>query len=215
MVNSLPTTNNTPQEIADILRRDILLGRLEANQPLRQDDLAEQFGVSKTPVREALVQLQTEGLVIFRQNRGAFVTQLSRADIHELYLMRGALETLALRYAIPHMTTADLVQAEGILNQIDVIDPIHQLHDWATLNWQFHHLLYAPSGFHMLINTARIWHINVVRYLLATPRPNNADFLATSQTEHRQLITLCRAGQIDTAVQTLAQHLATADNLIE
>ena len=93
---------NTPEYIVGALRNAILQGRYKANQPLRQDQIAEKFGVSKVPLREALVQLKAEGLVTFMPNRGAVVTELSAAEVDEIFTMRMALESKALERAIRH-----------------------------------------------------------------------------------------------------------------
>ena len=79
---------NTPDIIADFLRKAILNGRYEANQPLRQDHIAKELGVSKIPLREALVQLKTEGLVVFLPKRGAVVAGLSAAEAAEIFTMK-------------------------------------------------------------------------------------------------------------------------------
>jgi DNA-binding GntR family transcriptional regulator len=109
----------TTEIIANALRDDILQGKLTSNQPLRQDDIASQFGVSKIPVREALVQLKAEGLVTLVPNRGASVADLSGEEADEIYLMRIALEKIALQRAIPRLTVSHMKQAEETLKTID------------------------------------------------------------------------------------------------
>ena len=110
-LDTLPPSQNTADRIAEALRKAILQGQLHSGQSLRQDEIAATFQVSKIPVREALFQLQAEGLVDIIHNRGAIVTSLNTAEIEELYTMRIALETIALRRAIPRMTTADFLTA--------------------------------------------------------------------------------------------------------
>jgi DNA-binding transcriptional regulator YhcF (GntR family) len=114
---SIPTKNsgNTPERIAASLRTAILHGQLKSSQPLRQDQLAEQFGVSKIPVRKAMVQLRAEGLIVFAPNRGFVVSELSPAEVEEIYMMRMALETKALERAIPKLRSADLIRAASVL----------------------------------------------------------------------------------------------------
>src|SRR5574341_1152098 len=107
------------ESIADSLRADILRGNLKGGQALKQDEIAAQFGVSKIPVREALVQLKAEGLVNFYPNRGAFVSELSAAEADEIYVMRIALEKEILARAIPHLTVAHFKRAGEILAAID------------------------------------------------------------------------------------------------
>ncbi|MDR7541769.1 MAG: GntR family transcriptional regulator, partial [Armatimonadota bacterium] len=90
--------------VADVLREAILRGILLAGQQLRQDEIARELGVSHIPVREALRQLEAEGLVRLRPYRGFEVSELSPEEVEELYEIRIPLECQALRLAFPHLT---------------------------------------------------------------------------------------------------------------
>jgi DNA-binding GntR family transcriptional regulator len=204
-------TKNTAEHIADALRSAISLGKLTGGQSLRQDEIAAQYKVSKIPVREALFQLQAEGLVNMIPNKGAVVTMLTAAEIDEIYIMRMALETEALRRAIPNLTTDDLLQAENTLTRIDHESDIQR---WAELNWQFHRQLYGPSAMNRLIDTVNSLHANVVRYLLTHQTIKTADYLATSQREHRELLALCDQRQVEQACACLQNHLKGADTAL-
>jgi DNA-binding GntR family transcriptional regulator len=200
----------TAELIADSLRADILHGKLKSRQPLRQDEIAAVFGVSKIPVREALFQLKAEGLVTFSPNRGAAVSELSPAEVDEIYTMRIALETIALQRAIPHLTIAALAQAEAILQ---TIDQEQNLARWADLNWEFHARLYEPANLPRLMESVKILHVNVARYLVIYLA--SLDYQATSQREHRQILEACRHGQVEAATSLLEHHLrAASDQLI-
>ncbi|MEM8863212.1 MAG: GntR family transcriptional regulator, partial [Chloroflexota bacterium] len=100
---------NTADLVADAVRTAILQGELRGGDPLRQEELAEKYGVSKIPVREALFVLQSEGLVDFSTGRGATVSRLSPAEADEIYVMRIALEQVALRTSIPNLQTSDFI----------------------------------------------------------------------------------------------------------
>ena len=203
------TKSPTPMTelIAATLRAEILQGALKSNLPLRQDELAERFGVSKIPVREALYQLKAEGLVTFFPNRGAVVAELSSAEVDEIYAMRIALEPLALRRAIPHLTIANLAEAATLL---DAIEQEKSIARWGELNWEFHALLYQPANVPRLMEWVRLLHINVARYLVIFLV--GLEYQATSQREHRAILEACRQGQIETAVTLLEQHLQAAAN---
>lgn len=200
----------TTETIANALRHDILQGIYKSNAPLRQDEIAARFGVSKIPVREALQQLKVEGLVTFFPNRGAVVSVLSSAEVDEIYAMRIALETLALQRAIPHLTIAGLTRAEALLNQLDQ-EP--QVARWSELNWEFHALLYQPANLPRVMNWVSTLHINVARYMVLYLA--GLDYQATSQAEHRAILTACRQGQIESACAHLRHHLqSAADHLV-
>jgi DNA-binding GntR family transcriptional regulator len=202
----LPTT----ETIANALRNDILQGIYKSNAPLRQDEIAARFGVSKIPVREALQQLKAEGLVTFFPNRGAVVSALSSAEVDEIYAMRIALETLVLQRAIPHLTIADLTRAEALLDQLDQEEQVVR---WSELNWEFHALLYRPANLPRLMSEVSTLHVNVARYMLLYLA--GLDYQATSQAEHRAILAACRQGQIDLACAHLRHHLqSAADHLV-
>ncbi|HFC12086.1 MAG TPA: GntR family transcriptional regulator [Anaerolineae bacterium] len=201
---SLQPKSTTAAVIADALRSAILQGTLKSNQPLRQDDLASQFGVSKIPLREALVQLQSEGLVTIQPSRGAIVSALSPAEADEIYTMRIALETVVLRKAIPNLVSADFIKANSILQLIDTVEtPL----DWAKLNWEFHSILYTPANMPLLLNTLRILSINVARYFVIYQALAYRDH---SQAEHRNLLAACKAGDSNLACTHLENHLSAA-----
>jgi DNA-binding GntR family transcriptional regulator len=202
--------NSTADLIAESLRTDILRGKLKSKQPLRQDEIATRFGVSKIPVREALFQLKAEGLVTFFPNRGAAVSELSPAEVDEIYIMRMALETVALRRAIPNLTIANLTQAEEILQ---AMDQERNAARWGEFNWEFHATLYYPANLPRLMEWVKILHANVARYLIIYLA--GMDYQVVSQREHREILEACRHGDIEAAAAHLEQHLqCAADHLI-
>ena len=208
MNNFIPPSKNitnTAELIADALRNDILQGKLKSKQPLRQDQIASNFGVSKIPVRESLYQLKAEGLVTFIPNRGAVVSELSPNEVDEIYTMRIALETVALERAIPHLTIANLTQAEEILKAIDQEQNITR---WGELNWEFHATLYAPAKLPRLLDWVATLHVNVARYLVIYLA--GMDYQTASQQEHRAMLEACRHGKITQAAEILTLHLQSA-----
>jgi len=196
---------NTPELIATALRNAILQGRYKANEPLRQDHLAEELGVSKIPLREALVQLKAEGLVTFLPNRGAVVSELSAAEVEEIYTMRTALESVAIEKAIPHLSTSDMIRAQSVL---DIIDNESDKAQWADLNWEFHATLYQAARMPFLLNTIQSLHNNVARYLIIYLDRLSASGL--SQKEHRALLKACRGKETWNAKRILKKHLKQA-----
>ena len=202
-IGTIKPAKNTANLIADALRSAILQGKLQSGQSLRQDEIANEFSVSKIPVREALVQLQGEGLVDLIPSRGALVSKLDYAQVAEIYVMRIALEPVALRQAIPNLKETDLLKAAAILDQIDNESDMSK---WAELNWEFHATLYHVSNLPRLIHTTQTLHNNVARYLLLNYL--DKDYLQESQNQHREILALCRDGNADGAVQKLIDHLS-------
>jgi len=206
---------STPDLIADALREAILRGIFQPGQSLRQDEIATQFGVSRIPVREALRQLEAEGLVTLHLNRSATVTELSLLEVQEICEIRSALEVTALGLAISKLSEADLEKAAMILNR--ATDPIAQRLcksiAFAKLNWEFHATLYAAAERPRLLKMIKTLHINLERYVhLQMPEMDDWE---RSQKEHYQLLDTCRERDTKAAVRLLKRHIdSTAKQLM-
>jgi DNA-binding GntR family transcriptional regulator len=196
---------NTPEMITNALRSAILQGRYQSGEPLRQDRIAAEFGISKIPVREALVQLRTEGLITFSPNRGAVVSELSHEEVDEIYTMRIALEAKALERAIPALRPADLIRAQAVL---DIVDTEDDQSRWSELNWEFHAALYQAARMPRLLTTIEMLHNNVARYLVIYLKKLGAQ--PVSQNEHRAILDSIRHRKAKRAVDQLQQHLERA-----
>ncbi len=200
---------STPDVVAHVLREAILRGFYDAGQPLRQDEIATTLQVSKIPVREALRRLEAEGLVVFHANRGAIVAPLNPAEAQEIAEIRIALETLALRLALPNLTPRDLRHARGVLDDLDSEQDSAQ---WGALNREFHQTLYTPALRPQLLALIVTQHRRFDRYMrmvLDTMRHQQA-----SQAQHRALLAACEGHDTTTATQILEQHIAEATRLL-
>lgn len=194
-----------PGLVAEVLREAILRNVLAGGEQLRQDEIAAHLGVSRIPVREALRQLEAEGLVTFFPRRGAVVSQLSYQEVQEIYEIRIPLEAAALRLAIPHLSEDDLQRAAEIL---DTIDREAEVTRWSELNRAFHTTLYAPAGRARLLTLINTLRTNVERYqrIYISLMHHNPD----SQREHRLILEACRRRDIVAAVKALESHLGNA-----
>lgn len=199
----------TPDLIADELRDEIRRGVLGGGQPLPQEELAARFGVSRIPVREALLRLEGEGLVAVYPNRGAVVTRFSLEDVREIYHLRRLLEGDVLARAVRRMNDADLKRIEAAMDRAErgAGDP-----DWSELDGAFHEALYAPAGH--LRQSAMIAALRgtVDRYwgaYRALP-DRTADWLE----DHRRIVEACRLRDAEVARQELHEHLARAASIV-
>lgn len=200
---------STPELVAHALREAILGGLYAPGQPLRQDTIAAALGLSKIPVREALRRLEAEGLVVLHPNRGAVVAPLIPQEAQEIAEIRIALETLALRLALPHLAPRDLRVATGILDDLDAENDVTR---WGALNRDFHQTLYTPANRPQLLALISAQHRRFDRYMrvVLASMCHQVD----SQAEHRALLEACRAGDEATAVAILERHIATAAALL-
>lgn len=202
MTETANVKRGAPDIVRDALREGILNGTIQPGTQMRQDELAEQFGVSRIPIREALRQLEVEGLVKIELNRGAVVSRLSTEDVLEMLDIRIALECYALRLAIPNMAEQDFTLAEGLLDIYDQEpDPVN----WGRMNRQFHLAICAPCDRPRLMAMIRdnmgradLFLRTEVSLVVGKERP---------QQEHRQLLELIRAGDAEEAARLLQSHI--------
>lgn len=193
---------SAPDVVRDGVRKAILDGALEPGAQLRQDELAERYGTSRIPVREALRQLEAEGLVTIHPNRGAVVSTLSLDDVLEMLEIRIALECRALRLAIPNMVDVDFEAAADILKSYDA-EPRPQ--KWGEMNWQFHKALYAPSNRRKLTAMIEANYGHVGRFIRV--QVSLAAGKERPQREHYAMLDACRRGDIEGAARILEEHI--------
>ena len=199
-----PRRGDQAAEIAAALRRDIVCGALPAERVLRQEHLAERFGVSRMPVRDALRRLADEGFVSLQPNRGAVVAPLGLADLREIYEMRVAAETLALRLALPEISNAQLDRAEAIQDRLEQA-PVAE---FGALNNEFHKTLYSPCGRPRLLSHIEVLGHAADRYLRITV--SSLDYAGKSHREHRALLPACMRRDERKATQILTKHIEEA-----
>lgn len=208
--DALSKRQTTPTLVADALREAILRGIFKSGQPLLQDEIAAQFGLSRIPVREALRQLEGEGLVTLYPHRGAVVSHLSVGELREICEIRVALESLAIRLAMPNHTESTMLQAERILDDID--RDVNVIGHWTENNWKFHSTLYKPANRPRLLKTIRGLHNNVDRYLRLHVSLMN--YKTKGQQEHRQILDACDRRDVTAATMLLEQHIEGVATLL-
>lgn len=192
--------------VAEILRRRILSGRLGVGARLRQTDIAQELGVSTTPVREALRSLTAEGLLEIDTNRGAVIRKLSDDELIEVLELQVLIESASLRSSVPVMTEAALNQA-AFLHQrmLDSDDGT----EWALLNRDFHLTLAAPSG---RTRTQRALRelLNVSTIQLRQDIEDWEGRRAQGERDHARFIEVARSGDVEAAVILIEAHTGAA-----
>lgn len=192
------------------LRAAILSGRLAGGTPLRQEDLAGAFGVSRMPVREALRQLEAQALVDFVPHKGAVVTEISATDAGDTYAIRMALEPATFERSIPHLTEADFERAEDLIAEMDSeLDPGRM----GELNRRFHMTLYGAAGRPKLIALTESYLASFDRYLRFHLAAKGRAHM--SQDDHRAMLDAARDRDAARGVEILRGHLTTAAETID
>lgn len=200
----------TEQTLAQ-LRRAIMDGNLEPGARLQEVELAAQLGVSRTPIREALRTLSSEGLVEILPNRGARVARWSVEDLTETYELRILLEGRAAERAAGRMSPAELDRLAELCDQMDACAQRGGAHDLLTLsdlNSRFHRsVIDAANSPRLATMLSSVVQVPLVMRTFARYTP---DALARSMGHHRELTAAIRAGVPEWAGSVMRSHIAAA-----
>lgn len=202
---------NLPDQLTELLRERILSGIAAPGDPVRQDALAAELGVSKIPLREAMARLEQEGLLRSEANRGYFVRELSASEAREVYALRLKLEPAVAATAATQATTEDQATAQAALEALDKATDAHGP-NVGVLNRAFHLALVRPARQLVTFEIVERLHILSERYVRKHLEPQGRDNRANQ--EHRDLLDawLARDGAAVTAL--LSTHIGrTEDDL--
>lgn len=196
----------------------ILLNELRAGQKLFDRDLAEELGVSRTPVREALARLAMMGLVEARSRRGYFVPQYSPDEVCELYDFRKILEVSAARLAARHAKPEHIVEFDRILAELEEMSP--EPSNYAKiveLDLNIHRFIGEASCNKLLCQAIHNLMDRVMCFLWvdwADPAGTSEESILKSNREHTQLITMIKEHDAEGAAELLGNHIDNASNVM-
>jgi len=187
------------------IRQAILRGDLKPGQRLVESNIAEQMGVSRAPVREALRQLETEGLVVSEAHRGTFVAELSATDMWEIYTPRAAIERLAVRIVTEKASAETLAQLQQAVADMAQAARESDLARLAALDMSFHETLCRASGHSRLLDTWLSMTAQIRTFIDLT----NTLYLPASEVVrlHTEVVKHVQDGRAEEAGQALAQHI--------
>jgi DNA-binding GntR family transcriptional regulator len=199
-----PPLDGSPDSLYEYLRKLIVRGLIPAGVPLSQVQLAQQLGVSRTPLREALRMLQNEGLIAGEMNHRVYVPSLSLSHADELYAMRITVEALGLRLSLPHLTDQDIDEIEGHMERMNAIIAMNDssLYDEGeAAHYAFHLGFVSHAGEHVLHQVRQLHdHTDRYRYTffrqeLRTP--------ADTRAVHEAILEAARSRNTDLTVSLL------------
>lgn len=209
-----PLDNRTLwEQVRDRLREDILAGRLEPGAELSEVALAREFGTSRGPLREALGRLAAEGLVTVTPRRGAVVTQLSRQEFIDAYQVREALETLAVRLAVPLLSDAEVAHLRELCELMARAARDDEVRLFFDTNNTFHEALVRGSRNRKLHEVHRMLVGQMVPYL-----PRSLELrgnLQQSVAEHEAILAAIEARDANLAAELLAEHIEVPQRVLE
>lgn len=196
------------------LREDILSGVYEQHEELKENTIGLELGVSRTPVREALRQLELEGLVTIIPNKGAYVTGITSKDIHDIYVIRSYLEGLCAKWACEHITETQIEALDEILYLSEFHARRSHNEQLVDLDNKFHDLIYKASGSKILDHVLSDFHHYVERIRKVTlSRPTRA---RRSNEEHAAILDAIRKRDGKLAEELAHEHIMnTMKNISE
>ena len=196
------------------LRDDILSGKYEEHEELKEVAIGEEMGVSRTPVREAFRQLELEGLIQIIPNKGAYVTGITEKDVKDIYIIRSLLEGLCARWATEHITKEQMEEMEENVYLAKFHAEKGHLEQLADLDNRFHDILYEACNSKMLEHQLKDFHEYVLRVRKKTLA--NANRGPKSNEEHEQIMEAIKAKNADLAEQLANHHMLNAyNNMVE
>ena len=203
------------QSVATHIREQILKREISGGEPLRQEAIAKALGTSIIPVREALRQLEAEGLVELHTHRGAVATKLTLEQALEWIHLRRLIETDLIGKAIDNMSEAHIERAEEVLGEFDeALDRGRDIHHWSEYNWEFHSALYEAANRPETMKVLATLHKKCDRYIRL--QLLGGDHIARAEKEHAELIQLCRDGKKRSAKALMNQHIVgVEEDLVE
>lgn len=190
------------------LQKDILTGKLKAGQKLTEQELCKEYKVSRTPIREALRQLETDGLVENILNRGAFVIGMSEQDYEDMFEMRKAYEMQAVRWAIERITEEEMDRLEETFEFMEFYTLRNDIDKMLTINTGFHQVIYDASHNRMLKKMLSTYQ-NFLKYK-GTESVYGDDYLTTVLEEHRAIFKAFKDKDVKAGVLAMEIHINRA-----
>jgi DNA-binding GntR family transcriptional regulator len=190
--------------IAGELRQAILDGHYAPGARIQQESLAGQHGASRVPVREALLILESEGLVTVVANTGAWVSRLSLAECEEMYQIRERIDPLLLRFSIPNLGTAEVDNLERLASEMEASTDVEQ---FLRLDREFHLSSYAAAETSVLSELVeQLWN-RTQHYRRAFTRVFRSEGDLSAHYDHHLIVGAIRRGDADEAERVLALHI--------
>jgi DNA-binding GntR family transcriptional regulator len=199
-------TRSRADFVYESLRDAISDGRIGVGERVREEEIARNLGVSRTPVREALQRLQQRGLLVFGTGRGLVVAQLSQHQVLQLYAMREILEGSAARFAAQHANATDIAILYRLQKELAEAKPDPLL--LVSLNRRFHQAIHEAAHNHYLLQTLNMLHDSMALLHNATFRVPSRR--AESDEEHRRIVVAIETRDPDAAEDAARDHVRQA-----
>jgi DNA-binding GntR family transcriptional regulator len=203
--NEFSNTFSLTEEIVKRIRERILNGEYGIGERIKENQIAEEFKVSRTPIREAFKQLENEGLIESIPNRGAFALGFTKRDIEDIYAVRAAVEVLAVERAANRITEKGIARLQESFDLMEFYTDKLNSGKVLELNKVFHQIIYDASGSRFLARILKSYQEYVEKTRKATVyRSTNLPIILE---EHREILEAIRIKDPGKAVEITAKHL--------
>ncbi len=207
------STFSLTDEIADIVRDRILKGEYEIGAKIKENQIATELRVSRTPIREAFKQLENEGLIDYIPNRGCFAKGFTKQDVDDIYAVREALEQLAVERAVERITEKELEELQSQWELMEFYVKKKDAQKVLELNSTFHDLIYASTRSRFMAQVLRSYksYINKTRKSVFYDEA----YLMAILTEHREILEAIKSKDKEKAVRAVSEHLEHSQDRAE
>lgn len=196
------------------IREDILSGKYEEHEELKEVAIGEELGVSRTPVREAFRQLELEGLIQIVPNKGAYVTGITAKDVKDIYMIRSSLEGMCARLATENITQEQLEELEENVYLASFHATKGHMEQMAELDNRFHHILYEACDSKMLQKLLQDFHQYVMRVRRKTLSTKERGM--ASNEEHKLIMEAIKEKNAQEAERLATLHMNNAyENMVK
>lgn len=200
-------------EIADVVRERILKGEYEIGEKIKENQIATELRVSRTPIREAFKLLENEGLIDYIPNRGCFAKGFTQQDVDDIYAVRAALEELAIKWAVERITPEEIAALEEECDLMEFYTKKKDKKKVLELNSSFHEIIYASARSRFLAQVLRSYkeYIDKTRKAIFYEQ----EYLEAILAEHRRIFEAVRERNQTKAVTAMREHLSSSQNRAE
>jgi len=192
------------------LRKDILQGKLRQGEKLTEQQICDEYNVSRTPVREAFRQLELEGFIETIPNRGAFVVGFSPQDIQDMYELRKSYEVLAVKWAIERITKEEFEKLEEAFEFMEFYTQKKDVEKMLNINMNFHELIYRASHNRMLHHILSSYQLYIKQSRTGSRSDASSGYLDEILTEHRAIFEAFKNRDIEAGIAAVSKHLDNA-----
>ena len=206
-------SSSLTEEIADVVRERILRGEYELGEKIKENQIATELSVSRTPIREAFKLLENEGLIDYIPNRGCFAKGFTKQDVEDIYAVRGSLEELAVMWAVERILPEEITALEEQCDMMEFYTRKKDVKIVLELNSGFHDVIYASARSRFLAQVLRSYKA----YLDKTRKSifYEQDYLESILKEHRAILEAIKERARDRAIEAMKLHLIASQQRAE